>query len=155
VEAVRQRLAHITDPSKIRKGGSGKWSLETQIPVPVPSDEPETVTALSLRTAAAAIPQSHFDYGFIAGLIAATYSVGAIAALAALEAGAAIPAGKGPDVEAQTTVSFMERSQELMRGLPTFRRFPPKDDLPINYEPEGPFWKVDWSAVEAEQHDAA
>jgi hypothetical protein len=102
----------------------------------------EPLSAFALRTAWAANPTTPLEAGFIAGLVMATYDIGAISAVIAVDHG--VPVEVGKVLEGATTVAFVERSQQLMRCLPMFQGIPGDADLPgITYETER-LTKVNW-----------
>ena len=134
---VRQALKRNLDPARSKPLARGE-----QRPQESTVNKEEPLTALALRTAQAANPGTPFEAGFIAGLVMATYSIGAIGAIIAVDRGAPIEVGNS--MEDHMTVAFIERSEELMRCLPTFHGYSEDMDLPgITYEVER-ITRVNW-----------
>ncbi len=135
--AVRQALKRNLDPARAKLLARG----EPQAPESTVNTQ-GPLSALALRTARAANPDTPFEAGFIAGLVMATYDIGAISAVIAVDHGASVEVGKA--LEGAMTVAFMERSEQLTRCLPVFRDIPEDGDLPgITYEIER-FATVNW-----------
>jgi hypothetical protein len=134
---VRQALKRNLDPARSKPLARGE-----QRPQESTVNNEEPLTALALRTAQATNPGTPFEAGFIAGLVMATYSIGAIGAVIAVDNGAPVDVGKA--MEGPMTVAFMERGEELMRCLPTFHGYSEDEDLPgITYEVER-ITRVNW-----------
>lgn len=119
----------------------------TKVRVPNPSNQRRTLADISLATAMAMKPRSRFDAGFAAGLVAATYRIGATTALIAADFGATFETAKG--LKGPTELAFMLLSEDLLRMLPSWRDAEPDADIPgLTYEIED-FAAVDWDAVQA------
>ncbi len=134
---VRQALKRNLDPARSKPMARGEQRPQEST---VNTEEP--LTALALRTVLAANPGTPFEAGFIAGLVMATYDIGAIGAIIAVDRGASIEVGKA--IEDHMTVAFIDRSEQIMRCLPTFHGYSEGEDLPgITYEVER-ITKVNW-----------
>lgn len=121
---------------------------EAGLPIEPHSTETDSLADFALDTALIARPQTEFEAGFIAGLVMAAHSVGALGALAAMESGANVEVGK--KTEAVLTVCFMDRVEELMRCLPTYEAIPADEDLRGLMYDISRMTRVKWDAFTSE-----